>query len=349
VYKIFLSHFSSWDTKREIFVEMGDFPIADTVRVAAWAGRRLCVGYRKAYVLIDTADGTVTELFPTGKSGTPAAVALPSQELLLGKDNIGIFIGHDGKPTRTFGLSWQEPPIALGYSHPYVLALLPRGLEVSLVGGGGGGGGGGGDVGGGGSDPSSAASSSSSTAGGASSSSSSSTSSSSSSRDQTVQIVQTVQAQFDRIATTPHAVYGCSANSVTRLIPVPVEGQVDELVSRKCYQEALRLSSMIQGKVPGGERKDEIHELFAVHLFGQARFTAAMDHFLLAGTDPRAVIALLPELLSRNLRGRIQAVGPVRDLGREGYQAALEAIVVYLKRVRRGLPGFSGSVCSFFF
>ena len=44
--------------------------------------------------------GALTELFSCGKSGTPVIVPLSSGELLLSKQNVGIFIGADGKPSR---------------------------------------------------------------------------------------------------------------------------------------------------------------------------------------------------------------------------------------------------------
>lgn len=44
-----------------------------------------------------------------------------------------MFIGHDGKPTRRYGLSWSENPIVLGCSYPYAIALLPKNVEVQLI------------------------------------------------------------------------------------------------------------------------------------------------------------------------------------------------------------------------
>jgi hypothetical protein len=49
------------------------------------------------------------------------------------KDSISILVGVDGKPTRKFGLSWNEPPIAIGYRFPYVLSLQSRAVEVRIV------------------------------------------------------------------------------------------------------------------------------------------------------------------------------------------------------------------------
>ena len=44
--------------------------------------------------------GALTELFFCGKLGTPVIVPLSSGELLLSKQNVGIFFGADGKPSR---------------------------------------------------------------------------------------------------------------------------------------------------------------------------------------------------------------------------------------------------------
>ena len=44
--------------------------------------------------------GALIELFSCGKTSTPVIVRLSSSELLLSKENVGIFIGPDGKPSR---------------------------------------------------------------------------------------------------------------------------------------------------------------------------------------------------------------------------------------------------------
>ena len=54
--------------------------------------------------------GALTELFACGKSGTPVIVPLPSGELLLSKENVGIFIGADGKPSRKVHPQWHPRP-----------------------------------------------------------------------------------------------------------------------------------------------------------------------------------------------------------------------------------------------
>jgi hypothetical protein len=79
-----------------------------------WCGDSICIGFRREYNLIHVQTGAMTELFPTGRGGTPIATLLPNEQILLGRDNISIFIGFDGKPTRKYGLSWSETPVVLG-------------------------------------------------------------------------------------------------------------------------------------------------------------------------------------------------------------------------------------------
>ncbi len=54
--------------------------------------------------------GALTELFSCGKSGTPVIVPLSSGELLLSKENVGIFIGADGKPSRKVSYTYTVTP-----------------------------------------------------------------------------------------------------------------------------------------------------------------------------------------------------------------------------------------------
>lgn len=80
--------------------------------------------------------GHLSELFPTGKNGIPQACLLrESSQILLGKDNMSIFIGFDGKPTKRYALTWSEQPITLASSFPYVLSVLSKGIEVRSISG----------------------------------------------------------------------------------------------------------------------------------------------------------------------------------------------------------------------
>lgn len=60
--------------------------------------------------------GALSELFSSGKAGS-VITQLANGELLLAKDNIGIFIGADGKPSRK-----------VSTNHTYIISdSLPHG------------------------------------------------------------------------------------------------------------------------------------------------------------------------------------------------------------------------------
>ena len=121
----------SWDGG--VFAGERELPVPDTPKCVVWAGDNVCLGLKRQYHLVDVHTGVISDLFPTGSKSPPVAAVLPSNELLVAKDTIGIFIGFDGKPTRKFGFNWIEPPVAIAYSFPYVLALLPTSVEIRLL------------------------------------------------------------------------------------------------------------------------------------------------------------------------------------------------------------------------
>ncbi|KAL0660424.1 hypothetical protein Bca4012_081009 [Brassica carinata] len=67
------------------FVEVRDYGVPDTVKSISWCGENICLGIRKEYVILNTANGTLSEVFPSGRVAPPLVTFLPSGELLLGK------------------------------------------------------------------------------------------------------------------------------------------------------------------------------------------------------------------------------------------------------------------------
>ncbi|KAF8101569.1 hypothetical protein N665_0204s0064 [Sinapis alba] len=115
------------------FVEVRDFGVPDTVKSISWCGENICLGIRKEYVILNTANGTLSEVFPSGRVAPPLVTSLPSGELLLGKDNIGVFVDQNGKLLQTERICWSEAPTAIVIQNPYAIALLPRRVEVRLL------------------------------------------------------------------------------------------------------------------------------------------------------------------------------------------------------------------------
>lgn len=69
-------------------MEVRDYGVPDYVKSISWCGENICLGIRKEYVILNTANGSTSELFPSGKAAPPLVTSLPSGDLILGKVNI---------------------------------------------------------------------------------------------------------------------------------------------------------------------------------------------------------------------------------------------------------------------
>ncbi|GLT39132.1 hypothetical protein SLA2020_133390 [Shorea laevis] len=112
------------------FVEVKDFGVPDTVKSMSWCGENICLAIRKEYVILNATNGALSEVFPSGKIAPPLVVSLPSGELLLGKENIGVFVDQNGKLLQADRICWSEAPTVVLIRKPYAIALLPRRVEI---------------------------------------------------------------------------------------------------------------------------------------------------------------------------------------------------------------------------
>ncbi|CAN6541655.1 unnamed protein product [Malus baccata var. baccata] len=112
------------------FVEVKEFGVPDVVKSMSWCGENICVGIRREYMILNSTNGAMSEVFPSGRIAPPLVVSFPSGELLLGKDNIGVFVDQNGKLCQEGRVCWSDPPNVVVIQKPYAIALLPRYVEV---------------------------------------------------------------------------------------------------------------------------------------------------------------------------------------------------------------------------
>ncbi|PWA81788.1 citron homology (CNH) domain protein [Artemisia annua] len=115
------------------FVEVKEYGVPDVVKSMCWCGENICMGIRKGYMILNVVNGAVTEVFQPGRSAPPLAVSLPSGELLLGKDNIGVLVDQNGKLVPEGRICWSEAPAVVVIQKPYAIALLPKHIEIRLL------------------------------------------------------------------------------------------------------------------------------------------------------------------------------------------------------------------------
>lgn len=112
------------------FVEVKEFGVPDYVKSMSWCGENICLGIRKEYTILNATNGALSEVFPSGRIAPPLVVSLPSGELLLGKDNIGVLVDQNGKLLQEGRICWSEAPSVVVIQKPYATALLPRHIEI---------------------------------------------------------------------------------------------------------------------------------------------------------------------------------------------------------------------------
>ncbi|CAG8539118.1 8928_t:CDS:10, partial [Acaulospora morrowiae] len=132
------------------FTNTKELSLPDRVRAMAWVSSdKICLGLATEYALMDISTGALTALFsPSSAHGgasfsymgmigskvtKPMVTKLPNDEILLAKDNVSIFVGLDGNPTRRAGIDWSATPEDIGYSYPYLIAILPKHVEVRNI------------------------------------------------------------------------------------------------------------------------------------------------------------------------------------------------------------------------
>ena len=313
------------DARGDFTASARDLAVPERVQCVGWAGDSLCLGFRREYVLLNIATGTMSEVFPTGRAGAPSALALPPSELLLTRDAVGVAVGPEGKATRGRGcLAWSEPPCALASAPPFAAALLPRGIvEVRSLP----------------SRGSLAAASSHSAA--------------------PLQSLPAPAGAHTLVGAPGGWLFTASSDSIQLLLPIPLAQQASGLAERGAFQQALALcdamteaaaaaaaaeegeargegdgSSGEEGRAAASALRCDLHRRYGLRLFADGAYTEAMTQFQAAGgaVVPTQVLALYPLLLPAE-HPHARAPGEAQLQGAR-LAAAQAALLPYLASAR---------------
>ena len=120
-----------------VFVQESRFTVPEGIKTLAWSGKKLLLGFKKEYVLLDTsgsAANVTTALSSTGRTLSPVICNLdPMRELILAHENVGVRVDLEGNPAAQYGVQWQSTPNAVAYIHPYILSLHDQNcIEVRM-------------------------------------------------------------------------------------------------------------------------------------------------------------------------------------------------------------------------
>ncbi|KAK5857921.1 hypothetical protein PBY51_011130 [Eleginops maclovinus] len=116
---------------RDFYELQGDFGAPDIPKSMAWCENSICVGFKRDYYLIRMdGRGTIKELFPTGKQLEPLVAPLADGKVAVGQDDLTVVLNEEGVCTQKCALNWTDIPIAMEHQPPYIIAVLPRYVEI---------------------------------------------------------------------------------------------------------------------------------------------------------------------------------------------------------------------------
>ncbi|KAM9707409.1 vam6/Vps39-like protein isoform 1-T1 [Menidia menidia] len=116
---------------REFHELQGDFGAPDIPKSMAWCENSICVGFKRDYFLIRMdGRGSIKELFPTGKQLEPLVAPLADGKVAVGQDDLTVVLNEEGVCTQKCALNWTDIPIAMEHQPPYIIAVLPRYVEI---------------------------------------------------------------------------------------------------------------------------------------------------------------------------------------------------------------------------
>ncbi|XP_037097091.1 vam6/Vps39-like protein isoform X2 [Syngnathus acus] len=119
---------------REFHELQGDFGAPDIPKSMAWCENSICVGFKRDYYLIRMdGRGTLKELFPTGKQLEPLVTPLADGKVAVGQDHLTVVLNEEGICTQKCALNWTDIPIAMEHQPPYIIAVLPRHVEIRTL------------------------------------------------------------------------------------------------------------------------------------------------------------------------------------------------------------------------
>eukprot|EP00042_Codosiga_hollandica_P055770 m.788291 g.788291 ORF g.788291 m.788291 type:complete len:902 (-) comp59192_c1_seq12:2409-5114(-) len=292
--KVMLFEFYPGETD---FRELKEVSCLDGVQAAVWHGSSLCLGNKAQYCFVNTDDGSMTDVFKTGKSETASGYHLSMSETVVNVDNISVFIGANGKPTRSYGINWSDRPVAFAYFGQYALAIHSRGVEIrrdrrdlEQV----------------------------------------------SKKEREGPLVQSFDLPKARFLCYDSVLYVASGTSCYRLDPVPVSDQITELLMQEEFDEAVILTEFLDGDpATCQQRRAEIATAHAFSLFRKKNFNEAMTIFATLPTvNPEQVIALFPGFLSDEMKKRLSAPVGNGDFSPHELETATKALITYLTSQR---------------
>lgn len=281
----------------ELTAKVGEIAIPSTVKSIAWCSNTVVVvGMDPGFSLVNVETSTVTDINKPDPSATDAGVrdggarfgavnttgmgyvglsawvpkpmitTLANGQILLAKDVNTLYVDQGAKALEKRQIPWSLPPEAINFSYPYLISLQQSTKGVCDV-----------------------------------------------RNPDTNTLLQSIPIANATILHVPpsttslaHAGKGflvASDRCVWRMLAVDYESQIDELVAKSRYDEAVSLLSLLEDSLLADKQSllREVQTKKAQALFEKRKYQPAMDLLAEAGAAPAKVITLYPKSIAGDL------------------------------------------------
>lgn len=109
----------------------GAFDLLDVPRALALSHEKICIGYRRSYVIMSLKTGMIINELTFATANEPVINCLQDRsQWCIQLESQTIFLNSNFEPLYENGITWKDIPSAIVQSSPYVLALMSQSIDV---------------------------------------------------------------------------------------------------------------------------------------------------------------------------------------------------------------------------
>eukprot|EP01080_Neovahlkampfia_damariscottae_P001204 gene1204-11294_t len=277
-------HIFKFDTKsnsiRISFILIQEHLLPEDIKNFSWFNEYVLVGLKKNYLLFHESKKESKILFSSGNN-TSLSFSLPEKEVIVARDGNGITIDFEGKPTRRYGLNFNELPNIIGYLNPYLICCLKDSIEIRWL-----------------------RNSQNGTLIQKIQLNSIITCSQENFIDLDLKRLHGMREKFKDIKNNDsfdytQRMFFAAKHKIFLICLKKFDYQVNEMQQNYNFDDALMLTDSLNGTQNeiDKSRIENLHLEYAFHLFKLGDYKNAAQHFIKTNTDPRVAISLIPNLL----------------------------------------------------
>ena len=107
------------------------FELIDTPHAIALSSERICIGYKRSYVIMSLTTGMIINELKFTMAHEPVINCLQDRtQWCVQMETNTVFLNSNFEPLCESGIIWKDIPSAIVQSSPYVLALMNQSIDV---------------------------------------------------------------------------------------------------------------------------------------------------------------------------------------------------------------------------